>query len=335
MTIILGIIVPLILFLITLPLQSFLFVLRQSLKVKEIQLKLSSKGSKGSSKKNLDIPVKLPTLKSSGDKKKDTKLQQMSLKAMQVMIRALSSLVSFLRSVASTLMTTSVTALLITIVVVAVLIVSVSSIILFTSSEENSSGLTYGDVMTNVQGSITSSDKNIVSSSEFSGEWVEAIENMANWYIANINTYCTVVYPPNYPNVEVTTRAFYTCELLSSENKSVGDDCSSFAWACLAYFGAIPSPANAPSSGSYMSSTNQSKLATGGFTYYTMSSDTVLQAGDILCRSGHIEVVVKDNGDGTYGTFGWGTVRDSFPSTPNDTLANLISDYSGYYRLTK
>lgn len=322
MSIIIGIVVPAILFLITLPLQSFLFILRQSLKVKEIQL---SKSGKGSLEEELGFKRKDDDTDVVGDKK----LEKMSLRALQSLLSAVSGLIVFIRSIASSLIVTVLSALIMLITPTVALIVATSGIVMLVSSSEGS-GLTFGDVMSNIS---VNESTNIVTSSEFNGEWLEAIEVMADWYIDNINTYCTREYPPNTSSgLIVDGRKSYPCDLFP-DNKGVSDDCSSFAWACLAYYGAVDSPTGAPNSKGYKSEDIQSELSSGGFKYHLVDSSTVFKAGDILVKSGHIEVLVGDNGDRTYKTFGWGTVRDSYPSTKSISLDSLIKSYESYYRL--
>lgn len=324
MSVIIGIIVPAILFLITLPLQSFLFVARQSLKLEEIKLK---KRSKGSLKKNLGFSGGTDALRSrlglspSKSKKqpKNTKLRQLSLKAMQALIKALSELITLLRSVASSLIITVLTSFTILVPICLAVIIAATSIVMFANSD--GSTITYGEAVANT---------NIVDSNVNSSGWVGSIETMAKWYLKNVSTYQT-----SPEGTYTGKRGWYACDLV--DGKNVGDDCTGFSYACLVYAGYIAdSPANAPGSSSYISGGSMvSKLQEAGFTHSAVSSDTVFQAGDILAKSGHVELVVGVNEDGTYQTFGWGKIQSSYPSTSSISGASLIKDYSDYYRLSK
>lgn len=159
MTIIIGILVPAILFLITLPLQSFLFLARQSLKLKEIREK---KRYKGSLKSSLGFSSGSSSLKSRlgiSDKKEPknkaiAKFNIMRLKAEQQLIRSLSMLISFLRSLASSLICAVLSAVFILLPTFVVLIIAASGIVVVLSSNP-----TYNPVYNNVT-SETSKDKN-------------------------------------------------------------------------------------------------------------------------------------------------------------------------------
>lgn len=158
MTIIIGILVPAILFLITLPLQSFLFVARQSLKVKE---KMEKKRSKGSFKNSLGFSSGSASLRArlgiSNKKQSSSKLggkfNTIKLKAQQQLIRTVSFLISFLRSLASSLICIAMSALMILLPMVIVVIVATSGIMMFLNTENGT--LTFGNV-TNVSSDTTS-----------------------------------------------------------------------------------------------------------------------------------------------------------------------------------
>lgn len=60
--------------------------------------------------------------------------------------------------------------------------------------------------------------------------WVNCVNEMGDWYQKNINTYCKLA-----ASTRANTsngRYFYYCPLIDGY---VGDDCSSFTWACLTY----------------------------------------------------------------------------------------------------
>lgn len=180
MTIIIGILVPAILFLITLPLQSFLFVARQSLKVKE---KKEKKRSKGSLKNSLGFSSGTASLRArlgiSNKKQSSSKLggkfNTMKLKAQQQLIRAVSFLISFLRSLASSLICIALSALMTLLPIVIVVIVATSGIMMFLNTENGT--LTFGDATnissdtvsessSNTESANTTSDKEDVTESK-------------------------------------------------------------------------------------------------------------------------------------------------------------------------
>ena len=153
MSIILGIIVPALLFLITLPLQSFLFLLRNHLKVLEKQERRGkgSLGSKlglsrGSDKLRSELGLKP---KSNISKKVSSKMKIASLKAMRLAIRAVSMLISLLRTVASTLIVLVITAVMMVLPVCLAVILATSSIIMFYNSNTSNSSEVSSVAVTN------------------------------------------------------------------------------------------------------------------------------------------------------------------------------------------
>ena len=199
MSIVLGIIIPAILYLITLPLQAFLFVLRQNLKAMEVALKAGDKfSSKASELKNklgvsdgedaLRARLGLaPKNKNVQTGKVLTKMGITSLKAMQRLIKAISRLIKFLRELASTSLVTAIIAIVLVVVIFVSLIISTSGIILFSKKnvEDNSSNTTVsvstassssssqssGTVSKNVQDIVNMSEKdvwNLISEGKYS-----------------------------------------------------------------------------------------------------------------------------------------------------------------------
>lgn len=173
MSIILGIIVPALLFLITLPLQSFLFLLRNSLKVIEKQER-RGKGSlgnklglsKGSDKLRSELGLSPKKNKNSMLEKATSKMKIATLKAMQLAIRAVSMLISLLRTVASTLIALVITAIMMMLPICLAVIVATSGIVMFYNSSSKTAG---SSAMSSIVSSNTSSSKGN-SSSSFSSD---------------------------------------------------------------------------------------------------------------------------------------------------------------------
>ena len=191
MSIILGVIVPALLFLITLPLQSFLFLLRQSLKAIEIQERIS-KGSlgsklglsKGSDKLRSELGLSPKKNKNSMSAKIKSKSKIALLKAMQLAIRALSSLISLLRSVATSLITLVVTAFGIVIPICIAVIITASSIVMFMNTKGSTT--TYGNVVSNSStGSSTSKDNKIDSSADADVQKMINMSDKELWLLAS------------------------------------------------------------------------------------------------------------------------------------------------------
>lgn len=329
MSLIIGFVIPVILYLITLPLQSSLFLTRQYIKVLERKEK---KKGKGSLKDKLGITRSSNAVREAvglqpvdNRLKKPNKLKIVGLKATRHFIKVLSWTISLLRSVAITLCSLVASIIVIFLPVILNLIVGVAGIVVFMGEVQK---VTYSNVSTN-----TSIDEsiNIVDDTVNNSGWVGSIEKLANWYIKNVPT-----YQNDAGGSGTDSRAWYSCDLL--DGSSVGDDCTGFSYACLIYAGYISdSPSNAPPSGWYIgeSSSMAGKLKEAGFTHGYVTSGMEFKAGDILAKQGHVELLVGVNEDGTYQTFGWGTIRHSYPSTASTTGESLVSQYSDYYRLTE
>lgn len=332
MSLIIGFVIPVILYLITLPLQSSLFLTRQYIKVLE---KKEKKKGKGSLKDKLGITRSSNVIREAvglspitdNRLKKPNKLKVVGLKATRHFIKVLSWTISLLRSVAIMLCTLVASIISIFLPALLNLIVGVAGIVVFMGEAQS---VTYSNVNTNVSSNVSEST-NIVDSTTNSSGWVGSIEKLANWYIQNVPT-----YQNDTGGGGTGSRAWYPCDLL--EGNTVGDDCTGFSYACLILAGYISdSPTNAPPSGWYIGedSTMASKLKEAGFTHGYVASGMEFKAGDILAKSGHVELLVGVNEDGTYQTFGWGTIRHSYPSTESTTGDSLVNQYSDYYRLNE
>lgn len=169
---------------------------------------------------------------------------------------------------------------------------------------------------------VTESETTYPDTSDF----VSKIEEMANWYIQNVPT-----YQANSPY-----RGYYQCSLVNME---VGDDCTGFSYAVLVYAGIInPSEVTALASSDYIRGGAMLQyIEKGGMKCHDVASDTVFKTGDMLCvyipnGRHHVEFVVGENSDGTYQTFGWGSVKTTYPSTQKATRTSLSGNFMVYYR---
>lgn len=335
MFIITGIIIPLVLYLITLPLQSFLFVLRQTLKSEEKRLKGRLVGSSklkhilGGINTNLRDRITEKNSDKSSVDVKSISMRIRSLKALQSLIASISFLITFMRSVAQTMLCFIVTVSVSVIPLVLVLLMSSVGYFFISDAFD---GVIFGS------GGVISG--NIVDEGGESGNsiaydnssWLSSIETMANWYIKNVPTYQT-----SYNNVATGHRGMYSCDLFD-KNSKVGDDCTGFVYACLVYAGLVKdSPSNAPCSNDYVGGTPLKVLTDGGFERLKAGQGFEWQAGDIASISGHVEIVVSVEGD-KLSSFGWGKIRSEYPSATYASVSSFKHSHGYYtycYRLRK
>lgn len=152
----------------------------------------------------------------------------------------------------------------------------------------------------NVDDSITSDCDTDGSTKHYDGTWLSAVETMGKWYEKNIHTYQGG--SSNRANKRV--KYGYSCDLI---NRTVYDDCSGFVCACLTYFGV---PCGLKLTTKTMNDNNNfgKILKANGFRHMAYSKSQ-LQPGDIIRKSGHIEIYAgKINGKDM--SWGWGNVND-------------------------
>ena len=332
MFIITGIIIPLVLYLITLPLQSFLFVLRQTLKSEEKRLKGRLVGSSklkhslGGINTNLRDRITEKNSDKSSVDVKSISMRIRSLKALQSLIASISFLITFIRSVAQTIACLVVT-LVVTIVPIIILIVaSVAGYFLLELEDIDFSFSGNGASVNIVEENPTSTGSTGVATNV--SEWLKKCEEMGNFYIKSVATYNQDLY--------------VNCDLLGGRVRA---DCTGYMYACLRYAGLISDTAEyAPSSHHYVpgkaykgdTDVMVKKLQDAGFALIEVTKDFKWQSGDIAAVNGHVELVVSVEGE-TVKTFGWGDIRTKFPhsnySSHNKFTVSRGSAYTHCYRL--
>lgn len=334
MFIITGIIIPIVLYLITLPLQSFLFVLRQTLKSKEKRLKGRLVGSSklkhslGGINTNLRDRITEKNSDKSSVDVKSISMRIRSLKALQSLIASISFLITFIRSVAQTIACLVVTVVVTVVPIIILIIASVAGYFLLELEDIDFSFSGNGASVNIVEEGGESGNSIAYDNSS----WLSSIETMANWYIKNVPTYQT-----SYNNVATGHRGMYSCDLFD-KNSKVGDDCTGFVYACLVYAGLVKdSPSNAPCSNDYVGGTPLKVLTDGGFERLKAGQGFEWQAGDIASISGHVEIVVSVEGD-KLSSFGWGKIRSEYPSATYASVSSFKHSHGYYtycYRLRK
>lgn len=143
-----------------------------------------------------------------------------------------------------------------------------------------------------------------LKTSGVSSDWMKAYQDMGSWYSNNVNT-----YQDAYDNTQATGhRKWYACPLL--DGTPVGDDCSAFVSACLAYAGIMNGYTGtwAPGASYFLPDSGKavvSDLTSAGFAWMPFSSSYVPQAGDIIVMKGHVEIIGGYSGAEVY-CYTWG-----------------------------
>lgn len=317
MSIILGIILPIVLFILTLPLKATMLALKLQLSALEVSIKKTSLSEKLGLKdeadfirKSTDTAIKATKIgveSIKGTVKLGAKSTKLLIKSIKLLIRTIKFLIFLLKSLAALITFLMSLSVVVIIAILLLLIVLVGNIVMVSNS---------GSLFTNLSNanSVVTSDSQLSTNngapSANAEEWLKKCEEMGKWFVSNINT-----YQGNTDGHYDGSRKGYKCDLVGV---SVGDDCSGFISACLAYANFIdPSKASyssAPASTSFLSGGDMVKvLENAGWTHYsTGGKGFEWKAGDIAAISGHVELVVSVDGD-TMKHFGWGTIRKEYP----------------------
>lgn len=170
--------------------------------------------------------------------------------------------------------------------------------------------------------------------------YVKMSEEVAQWYVGNITTYCHMTYADIQANGGPSTkrgRKVYICDLDGSLNGvEVSDDCSSYVWATLVQAGYFDSSMVKYASREYRGGGAATKaMEAAGFVWYPMSrlSGDDLQKGDILVKDGHVEIFYDFNDDGIERALTWGSIYFEEPTEKHATINNINTKYSGIWRL--
>ena len=142
--------------------------------------------------------------------------------------------------------------------------------------------------------------------------WVNACESMFDWYYNSIDT-----YQGNKSGKGSGTRSFYVCNLFDSgSNVEVGDDCSAFVYACLAYAGFVDESTTKSAWGSsvFADETNSTLLKYFNPYHPDDYGNGVYKPrqGDILAYCGHVEIIAQVE-PGNCASWSWGSVAKNNP----------------------
>ena len=171
--------------------------------------------------------------------------------------------------------------------------------------------------------------------------WAKNVDDIAQWYVDNVRTYCHMTQAEIKVYGESTARGrkSYKCDLEGNlKDHTVYDDCSGFLWACLYQAGYFDEYVTVFRSKEYLSPGGLAvaKMEEAGFKWYNSSelSADELETGDILVRNGHVEIFYDFDGNGVELAWTWGSVYDMEPAIKKKTTKNnILTQYMGIWRL--
>ena len=302
----LSLVVALVAFFITIPIKVVIMGIEITKKTKEKLI---------DGDKNKQTVFEKITKKRTKENKKENKATQILIKSLKRALLALKFLLNVLRTVV--VIFTSVG--IFTIFLFAIVLVLVGSTAAFvsmnfgkldladsnTKQEEIQENLESDDIL----GSSTHRNYNQIFGDN--STWLSCCDSMFTWYFANIHTYQKSAMGLDGTGV----RGWYTCDLFSNPGIQVGDDCSSFVYACLAYAGFVSdtTTTSAWNSTTFADETNSTLLKY--FNPYSPSDygkSYIPRPGDIMAYSGHVEIIAQVT-DGNCLSYSWGSVPRSNP----------------------
>ena len=175
---------------------------------------------------------------------------------------------------------------------------------------------TYKSVNNFITTNLSNSGKIMCGSA--SGDVAGKLEEIANWYIANVNTYQNRTSGKGsgsrkYYETPFGTRAF-------------GDDCTEFAAAYMSYVSGVDLPESYSGEMVYPNGSWAKTFGNYGWKAYSSDDIGTLQTGDVLvAHSGtlystkgqHAEIYIDDAH-----TFGWGSIKSTYPTNNTITTDN-------------
>lgn len=170
--------------------------------------------------------------------------------------------------------------------------------------------------------------------------WIQCVNTMAQWYVDHVSTYsagkslgtpsaqAVAEWQPAGYEVDSANTGRYVCDVSPIfANCKIRDDCSGFVSACLRlYFQEEAFTVFGSSNFAPGGSVDQKLEGRGQFLNANDVGVEGLRAGDVLCRHGHVEVVMVpyDASTGKVGTWGWGSMK---PNT--DPGGKVVTSVSG------
>lgn len=167
-------------------------------------------------------------------------------------------------------------------------------------------------------------------------KFMQATEEMGNWYTSHITT-----YQNSTDNKATGERKYYACNII---NKDAGDDCSSFVSCCLVSTGIVDSTEY--TSVQYNKKKREcskdltNRLEKAGFVWHEIDENYIPQRGDISVQHQnydnkdvrHVEIIASYDGSKVM-VWSWGRIYKSLPI--ERTKKDLFGRTSGYWRIEK
>lgn len=171
-------------------------------------------------------------------------------------------------------------------------------------------------------------------------EWLNDVNTVAQWYVADVKTYCHMTWDDIQANDGKSStaqgRKWYECDLDGNlKGHRVADDCSGFLWACLVQAGYFDESTPTYTSGNYFPNKDGGQaLEEAGFSWHAMSELGVdnMEKGDIMVRNGHVEIFSHFEGKTEY-AWTWGKVYLDEPARKDSSKSEVAVMYSGIWRL--
>ena len=187
-------------------------------------------------------------------------------------------------------------------------------IAVFAQDDDQNQSLTDGSAMQSKGGGGYS------GSGTYNGEVMTALEDIGNWYIANVHTY----QQSACGNRGSGARRYYETPFGS---RKFGDDCTEFVTLYMSFICGSDLPESYSGAMIYPNGSWAQSASNCGWKAYTSDSIGSLQPGDVLiAHSGalystkgqHAEVYVDESH-----TFGWGSCKSAYPSNNAISTSNF------------
>ena len=169
--------------------------------------------------------------------------------------------------------------------------------------------------------------------------WINTTHGVAQAYLENVTTYCTrTISDAGYGSTDAGRKMYLLKGIDGNlDGYKVGDDCSSFVYACLIQAGYIPKEKIKtwpPVSSHYLPTGEMEEiLINAGFVWYGRDELKAedIQKGDILVKNGHVEIFDKFENGVEY-AYTWGAIYETEPAPKRTTINNIWKNYEGVWR---
>ncbi len=171
--------------------------------------------------------------------------------------------------------------------------------------------------------------------------WLYKSNELAQYYVKNVNTYCTKIPgEKGYGSTSYGRKSYKVKEGslgVVFDREEVRDDCSSYVYYSLVSSGFAEYTDCPPNSALYLPSSGNEivkNLKAQGFVWYSNEDlkPEDVQKGDILVKSGHVEIFDHFDEKGKEWAYSWGEVAPYEPYEKKCSKNNLFNVYRGVWR---